>query len=375
MQEKSKDINKSPFHTKTIKRTKLVQLSSFGESCIQFSKTKKLIPERIQTNCHTLDSKLKIKKPVYSSHSFGYIQSFGVNSFKGYHKKFNEDRVSAIINITNPKNSKKKWPNHLSYFGLFDGHGGNKCCNFLVDNFHHFLINSQFFPTEIDKALCDAFLTSEEIFLNNHAIGKNNELLNQSGSCGLVIVIADKVCYIANVGDSRAILSTSNGKEVFQLTNDHKPNYKKEKKRIIKNGGVVYKASSFQSIYRVLPGNLSVSRTIGDAEAKKSVYGGKEGVVIPTPEITKIVIDENKFDFIILGSDGIFDKTDNTDLVKGIFNFIKSQRNKEDDINRISGKCTNFVIKMALKNNSQDNLSSIFISFPLFEKFINSPQK
>ena len=114
----------------------------------------------------------------------------------------------------------------MSYFGLFDGHGGNKCCNFLVENFHDFLINSQFFPSEIDKALCDTFRISEKEFLNKHAIGQNKELLTHSGSCGLVAVIADKNCYIANVGDSRAILSTSNGKEIFQLTNDHKPENK-----------------------------------------------------------------------------------------------------------------------------------------------------
>ena len=51
--------------------------------------------------------------------------------------------------------------------------------------------------------------------------------------------------YIANVGDSRAIMSNYNGEETVQLTEDHKPNARKEKKRIKENEGIVYKVNSF----------------------------------------------------------------------------------------------------------------------------------
>jgi protein phosphatase 2C family protein 2/3 len=48
------------------------------------------------------------------------------------------------------------------------------------------------------------------------------------------------MCYIANVGDSRAVMSTDAGKNIIPLTNDHKPNELTEKKRIIEAGGRVY---------------------------------------------------------------------------------------------------------------------------------------
>jgi hypothetical protein len=48
------------------------------------------------------------------------------------------------------------------------------------------------------------------------------------------------MCYIANVGDSRAVMSCDLGNEVRELTNDHKPNDPNEKKRIIEAGGKVY---------------------------------------------------------------------------------------------------------------------------------------
>lgn len=50
----------------------------------------------------------------------------------------------------------------------------------------------------------------------------------------------DNICYVVNVGDSRAILSIDSGKELKVLSNDHKPNDPSEKKRIIEGGGKVY---------------------------------------------------------------------------------------------------------------------------------------
>ena len=46
---------------------------------------------------------------------------------------------------------------------------------------------------------------------------------DRSGSCALVVLIIDQICYIANVGDSRAIFSTERGSKVYSLSNDHKP--------------------------------------------------------------------------------------------------------------------------------------------------------
>lgn len=61
--------------------------------------------------------------------------------------------------------------------------------------------------------------------------------------------------------------------------------------------------------FRVHPGKLSVSRTIGDLEAKLIKHGGNPNVVISEPEI-KIYKLKEEYDFIILASDGIFDRLD-----------------------------------------------------------------
>lgn len=48
------------------------------------------------------------------------------------------------------------------------------------------------------------------------------------------------MCYVANVGDSRAILSTELGKKAFSLSRDHKPCDELERQRIIDAGGKIY---------------------------------------------------------------------------------------------------------------------------------------
>ena len=66
--------------------------------------------------------------------------------------------------------------------------------------------------------------------------------------------------------------------------------------------------------HRVFPGRLSVSRTIGDIEAKLGKYEGNINVVIADPDVTAFEIKDNH-DFIAIGCDGIFDKLSSKDAI------------------------------------------------------------
>mmetsp|Transcript_30254 Transcript_30254/g.40205 ORF Transcript_30254/g.40205 Transcript_30254/m.40205 type:complete len:111 (+) Transcript_30254:1482-1814(+) len=67
--------------------------------------------------------------------------------------------------------------------------------------------------------------------------------------------------------------------------------------------------------HRVFPGRLSVSRTFGDIEAKRTKYLGNPKVVIATPDIKCFKIEDN-YDYIVLGCDGIYDKLSNTEVIQ-----------------------------------------------------------
>ena len=72
-------------------------------------------------------------------------------------RTYNEDRVSIILNILRPPNrpdleSLKQWP-RCSFFGIYDGHGGSACADFLRDNLHQFVIKELTFPLNPKEAL------------------------------------------------------------------------------------------------------------------------------------------------------------------------------------------------------------------------------
>ena len=58
---------------------------------------------------------------------------------------------------------------------------------------------------------------------------------------------------------------------------------------------------------RVSPGKLSVSRTIGDIEAKDPKFGGNPNVIISIPEITYFD-NTDKNVFILIFCDGVYEK-------------------------------------------------------------------
>lgn len=64
--------------------------------------------------------------------------------------------------------------------------------------------------------------------------------LEKSGSCAILVLIVNDICYIANVGDSRALLCNEKGNKIVPLSLDHKPGSENERKRIVEAGGQIY---------------------------------------------------------------------------------------------------------------------------------------
>lgn len=60
----------------------------------------------------------------FASKKNGIVVTYAANTHQGMVRNYNEDRVSIILNIIQPKFKKVEvWP-RSSFFAIYDGHGG-----------------------------------------------------------------------------------------------------------------------------------------------------------------------------------------------------------------------------------------------------------
>ena len=119
------------------------------------------------------------------------------------------------------------------------------CADYLKDNLHQMIINQDTFPADPPQALTVGCLKAEQDFLR---MADSKAKHDRSGSCAIIVLIVDYEVYVANVGDSRAIMSAEQGKKLFLLSRDHRPNEEYENGRIVQNGGSVYQTQTVQNI-------------------------------------------------------------------------------------------------------------------------------
>ena len=219
----------------------------------------------------------------FSSKPFFNISGYASNSYNGKVKSFNESQIKIILNVEKkfipacsyPNTQIKEYKTLISYFGIFDGHGGEKCAKFLKNNLDGILFQRTMFPNNVIESVRETFETVENNF-RQQAV-QNGKLVDKSGSCALISLIVNNMLYAINLGDSRALYSRDGGKEYYQITRDHKPNDPKERARIENAGGQVYYANKtvingvevtlkeeqfgpgFKFPYRFAPSGLSVS--------------------------------------------------------------------------------------------------------------------
>ncbi len=218
------------------------------------------------------------------------IQNNYVKSIIG---RSGEDRhITAILN------------EFIQMYGVFDGHAGKEVSDYLVNNlpqaFAQFLLNVNFSDEiTVKNAITNAYIDLDK---------KMFEQKMKAGSTAVVALYLSGILYLVNLGDSRAVLFTNNGKILLE-TQDHKPN--EEKQRIVSAGGFVTDGEPPR-----VNGVLAVSRAFGDFYLKHQSKYNPRGPVSVIPDITKLV--QINPSFILLASDGLYDVFNSQDAVNKI---------------------------------------------------------
>jgi len=290
----------------------------------------------------------KPKTEKSQEHGQGNGLRFGVVSMQGWRVEM-EDAHSAVTGLPGDF---KDW----SFFAVFDGHCGSGVSAHCAQNLLPTIIQTEEFKemskatpgsddiaTIIQQAIHTGFLKLDEEMRQKPEISSGDD---KSGSTAVCALISPTHTYIANCGDSRAVLCRKGVPAVCTL--DHKPTVPAEKERIQKAGGSVM-------IHRV-NGSLAVSRALGDFEYKSvEGKGPTEQLVSPAPEV---FIDARQQDdeFLVLACDGIWDVMTNEDLCK----FIHQQMTVTDDLEKIAAS----VVDHCLFKGSRDNMSIVLVAFP-----------
>ncbi|MBA0854333.1 hypothetical protein Goshw_029220 [Gossypium schwendimanii] len=197
-----------------------------------------------------------------------------------------EDRFSASVELQG--DSKQ------AFFGVFDGHGGAKAAEFAAQKLEKNIVDEVVRRGDrsgVKEAVKDGYLKTDAEFLKEDVSG---------GTCCVTALIQNGNLIVSNAGDCRAVMSRGGVAE--PLTSDHRPSREDEKSRIETSGGYV---DLCRGVWRI-QGSLAVSRGIGDQHLKQWV--------ISEPE-TKIIGIKPECEFLILASDGLWDKVSNQEAV------------------------------------------------------------
>lgn len=194
------------------------------------------------------------------------------------------------------------------------------------------VVQQQFSVGDLKEAIRRGFSEMDRAFLSDaRAQGIRD------GSTAITVFHRAKQLYVANVGDSRAVLCSN--QVAVQLSTDHKPNDPKERARIEAIGGSV---TLQRSTYRV-NGTLAVARAFGDAALKPYVTS--------EAEITCWTLTD-KDDFLILATDGLWDVLSNQEAVDIVLKHRQTMT--PDAICRI-------LTDTAAKKGSADNITAVVI--------------
>ncbi|KAL8458932.1 hypothetical protein ACS0TY_036426 [Phlomoides rotata] len=261
---------------------------------------------------------------------------YGLSSMQGWRATM-EDAHAAFTNLDAS----------TSFFGVYDGHGGNEVSKFCSKFLHQQVLQTEAYAAgDLESSLRMAFLRMDPMMCGKNgqkelalltgkvdrssgygeSLLKNEENMGQteegnhsdcsgpsSGSTACVAIIRNNQLLVANAGDSRCVLSRKG--KAHELSKDHKPDLFVEKKRILDAGGYVQ--------YGRVNGSLNLSRAIGDMELKQNKsLPAEQQIVTANPDITTVELSEDD-EFLIIACDGIWDCMSSEQAVA----FVKEQLN------------------------------------------------
>mmetsp|Transcript_1307 Transcript_1307/g.1989 ORF Transcript_1307/g.1989 Transcript_1307/m.1989 type:complete len:540 (-) Transcript_1307:194-1813(-) len=250
--------------------------------------------------------------------------------FKNIRNMNNDELLNLVIDKTK----------HIQMFCIFDGHRGKHASTIAKSVFaEEFcasvceqVFNSGYF--EVSRAIEDAMMTTEKIVLMRAEVEGWD-----SGTTAVICVVDRRHITVANVGDSRAVLSLDG--KAKQMTKDHNLYNEMEAQRVEREGCC--------TMGGYLSNALSVTRALGDFDLKT---GEKLRGLSALPYIEKRPITVGS-SFIVLACDGLWDVLG----IQAVVNFVRISLDRHGDPELASEE----IVQQAMNRASTDNITAIVV--------------
>ncbi|KAF7842981.1 putative protein phosphatase 2C 9 isoform X1 [Senna tora] len=218
----------------------------------------------------------------------------------------------------------------LGLFAIYDGHLGDSVPAYLQKNLFTNILKDEEFWTDPGRSIVKAYETTDRAILSH------SPDLGRGGSTAVTaILMNNRKLWVANVGDSRAVLSKAG--QAIQMSIDHEPNT--ERGSIEDRGGFV---SNMPGDVARVNGQLAVSRAFGDKNLKSHLRSD--------PDIQLADID-TETELLILASDGLWKVMANQEAVD------IARRTKDPQ------RAAKQLATEALNRESKDDISCIVVRF------------
>jgi len=265
-----------------------------------------------------------------------------------------------------------RYANHLHlesqarFFGVFDGHAGSHTAQMLSEHLYHIITeNDEFASRDYITAITKGFINMDSRLSTDSRVQ-----IDISGSTGVVVMVdSTDMLHVAWLGDSRAVISHNGVAQ--NLTIDHLPTNPEEYLRI-------KRANMFVSNDRV-NGSLAMSRAFGDFIFKQHEGLSAEAQAVSCkPDIYHRKLDYARDEFIVLGSDGLWEMLDGqqvVDFVRGRLSGQLTSSSEKNSKSILENTCMD-LIDLAVTDDIMneegvgcDNITAtiILISSPAYE--------
>ncbi|KAI8647544.1 phosphatase 2C-like domain-containing protein [Parasitella parasitica] len=264
---------------------------------------------------------------------------FGASCMQGWRTNM-EDAHTAI---------KSYGDTGTSFFAVYDGHGGDAVAKYSGSELHKKIMDTTAFDRgRFRDAIRMGYYGIDEDLKKDSRF--NNDT---SGSTAVAALLTkNNVLYVSNAGDSRAVISTKDGRAI-PLTQDHKPKNTKEALRIKNAGGFVENSR--------VNGSLALSRALGDFKFKNNTQLTPDHqAVTAEPDIIEHLLTDHD-EFVVLACDGIWDCFNNQQVI----DFVRYKLCEHKSLGTICEELMHYCLaeKGNISGIGCDNMTVIIVAF------------